>query len=119
MHSHRVILVQIAGVKKKRAVRWGIMLILIMGFGSAIAIYLTAVPDPPNPLGYDPMETKTYLRDLEMYGGKATVLSVQIQEWFYSLWHGRPLAFTLAVLALLLAWLVWFFGPYEYSDDGV
>jgi len=96
-----------------------VLMILVIGLGSAIAIYVTAVPDPPNPLGYDPMETKTYLRDLEMYGGKATVLSVQVQQWFYGLWHGRPLAFTVAILSLLLAGLVWYFGSFDSSGDGV
>jgi hypothetical protein len=96
-----------------------VFLILFIGLGSAIAIYLAAAPDAPNPLGYDPMETKTYLRDMEMYGGKANVLAAQIEQWFAGLWHGRALAFTLAVLSLILAFFFWFFGPHDYADDGV
>jgi len=34
--------------------------------GSAIAIYFAAGPDSGNPLGYEPLETKQYLHDLEL-----------------------------------------------------
>jgi peptidoglycan/LPS O-acetylase OafA/YrhL len=75
--------------------------ILAVGLGSAVAIYFIAGPDSENPLGYDPMQTKTYLHDLELYGGKANVLAAEFREWFTGLWMGRNLAFTIAVLAFL------------------
>ncbi len=43
--------------------------------------------------------------EIERIGGKATVYVVRLNEWFGSLWHGRPLAFTIAVLTLLAALL--------------
>jgi hypothetical protein len=73
-------------------------------------IYLTAQPPPANPLGYDPLDTKKYLHDLEVYGGKANVLAAEFRDWFDSLWHGRRLAFTVAALALIAAFAFKFFA---------
>ena len=81
--------------------------ILIAGLAGAILIYLSAVP-PENALGYDPMLSKQYRRDLELYGGKANVLAVEITQWFESLWHGTRLAYTVACAAVLLAGVLWF-----------
>jgi hypothetical protein len=76
--------------------------ILSVGLGSAVAVYFAAGPDSDNPLGYDPMQTKSYLHDLELYGGKANVLAAEFREWFTGLWMGRNLAFTIAVLTFLV-----------------
>jgi hypothetical protein len=84
--------------------------ILILGFAAAVVIYLTAQPPPENPLGYDPMDTKRYLHDMEVYGGKANVLAAQFRDWFDSLWHGKSLAFTVAVLTMMAAFTFKFFA---------
>jgi len=77
--------------------------ILIAGLAAAIVIYAHAGPAPDYPLGSDPEDSKVYLRQLELYGGKANVLGVELRQWFDGLWHGRSLAFTVAVLAALVA----------------
>ena len=77
--------------------------IVLVGFLAALAIYFTANPPSDNPLGYRPEDTKQYLRQMEMYGGKANVLASEFQQWFDSLWHGKRLAVTVAVLSVLLA----------------
>jgi hypothetical protein len=77
--------------------------ILIGGLAAAIVIYANAGAAPENPMGFDPEDSKVYLRQLELYGGKANVLAVELRQWFDGLWHGRSLAFTVAVLAALLA----------------
>lgn len=82
-------------------------LILILGFGAALAIYVTAEAPDPNPLGYDPMTDRKYLHDLEIYGGKANVMAAQFREWFAGLWHGPALAGTIAVLTVALAVMFW------------
>ena len=51
--------------------------ILAIGLGSSILIYLTAKSEPLNPLGYDPLNTKKYLRQLEVYGGEMNVLATE------------------------------------------
>jgi hypothetical protein len=76
--------------------------ILVVGFGTAISVYVAARARPENPLGYEPLETKKYLHDLELYGGTANVLAAEFREWFVGLWYGRQLAFTIAVITVLL-----------------
>lgn len=63
--------------------------------------------------GYGPNDSKQYLRQMEVYGGTANVLATDIREWFGSLWHGRRLAATVAVITLVSASAVWFL-----SDPG-
>jgi hypothetical protein len=75
----------------------------VVGFASAIWIYLTAAAPVGNPLGYEPEDSKQYLRDLERYGGKANVLATELTDWFNGLWHGRRLAFTVACITVLIA----------------
>src|SRR6266567_720478 len=90
--------------------RAGARAILVLGFAAAVVIYLTAQPPPGNPLGYDPMDTKAYLHDLEIYGGKANVLAAQFRDWFDSLWHGKQLAYTIAVITVIAAGTFKFFA---------
>lgn len=98
---------ELEGSVAARCLRFAAVAILIAGLGGAIWIYLAAAP-ADNALGYDPMQSKKYLRDLELYGGKANVLAVQITDWFESLWHGTRLAYTVACAAVLLAGVCWF-----------
>ncbi len=77
--------------------------ILVVGFGTAIAVYFAARARPENPLGYEPLQTKQYLHDLELYGGKANVLAAEFRDWFVGLWYGKRLAFTIAVLTVVVA----------------
>ena len=76
---------------------------VLAGFVAALAIAFTAAPPPDNPLGYRPEDTKRYLRELEVYGGKINILASDIREWFVSLWHGKTLAVTVAVLSIAAA----------------
>jgi hypothetical protein len=81
--------------------------ILAAGLGSAALVYLFAKPQGANPLGYEPEDTKRYLRDLELYGGKFNVISTEFRRWLESLWQGRNLAWTLATLTILAALAWW------------
>src|SRR5262245_11564587 len=88
---------------------------LVYGMGAlglclAQVIYATAAPTPHDPLGYDPFDSKKYLRDLELYGGKITILAVACRQWLVSRWHGGHLAYTIAGLTPLLSSLVWLLG---------
>jgi hypothetical protein len=51
-----------------------------------------------------------YEHNLELMGGKAAVYAVRFNQWLAGLWHGRPLAYTVAVLAVAIA-LVCFWMP--------
>jgi len=91
-----------------RHLRWLSSGILILGIGVAVVLYMTAAPPPPSPLGYDPLTSKKYVRELELYGGKLNLLAVELRQWLASLWRGKALAYTIAVLTLILSLLLWF-----------
>lgn len=90
-------------------VRAKTLVLLAVGFASAVAIYLTAQPPAGNPLGYEPEDTKKYVRDMELYGGKANMIAYELRQWFVSLWHGKRLAFTVGVLTVVVACAFVFF----------
>lgn len=92
--------------------------ILAVGFLGSIAIYWKATTPTANPLGYDPEDTKQYLRQMQMYGGNANVLASELREWFASLWHGERLAFTVAFLTLMTAAAYWLFTRPPLEDEG-
>jgi hypothetical protein len=88
---------------------------VLIGIGSAVFLYATASPPPQYPLGYDPFARKKYVRDLELYGGKINILAVEFRQWFASLWRGKPLAYTIALLTVLLSSLLWRMGSHAAS----
>ncbi len=92
--------------RMRRLARWT----LLLGLAAAALIYLTAHPPPPEALGTDPLDTKRYLRELEVLGGKGNVLGLQFRQWFAGLWQGRALAGTVAALSGLLAALFRWLG---------
>jgi hypothetical protein len=97
----------------RRARAWRLKLatraILVVGFTASIVVYVVAAARPENPLG-DPMQSKQYLHDLELYGGTANVLATEFREWFAGLWSGKNLAYTIAVLTLIVVGAVRFFA---------
>ncbi len=95
-----------------RHLRWLSYAIGIIGIGSAVFLYATASPPPQYPLGYDPFASKKYLRELELYGGKINIVAVEFRQWFASLWRGKPLAYIIALLTVLLASLLWRLGSH-------
>ena len=99
-----------AGIAIPARLRYAVALILVAGLACAAVLYVTAPPPSGDAGGQRPDESKKYLREMEVYGGKANLLATDLRQWFETLWHGRPLAFTVAFLTLLLAFLVLFFG---------
>ena len=90
---------------KPSLLRFAAIIILVVGLCSSVIIYFNAQPIPPNPLGYNPLDTKKYLRELELYGGTMNVLVTEFREWFDGSWHGKKLAFTVAFITVALAFL--------------
>lgn len=76
------------------------LLLLVLGLGSALVIYLTAAPVVVDPLLGDPLANKKYLREMRVIGGQGNVLAAEFNDWFAGLWHGRELAGTVAVLTV-------------------
>ncbi len=81
--------------------------ILAVGWIAAVVVYATASPVADDPDVYDIEHSKRYLRQLEMIGGKAAVFTSELNEWVASLWHGRALAYTIAVLTIAVAIGYW------------
>lgn len=87
--------------------------ILLVGLGSAVLIYLSAENDSDSVVGYEaaggyvypvaPEDSKRYVHDLELYGGKANVLANDFMRWFVGLWHGKSLAVTIACITIFIS----------------
>ncbi len=85
--------------------------VLLAGLGSAAAVYLTAGSDQLNALGYEIrggeiyslQPDKMYIHNLEVYGGKMAVLADELSRWLARLWHGRPLAATIACITIAVS----------------
>ena len=76
--------------------------LLLLGLGSAVLIYAMAPAElPDDPWRSDPLGQRRYVRQMQVMGGKANLLSADFIEWFGGLWHGRNLAGTVAVLTLV------------------
>ena len=91
-------------------------MVLLVGFSTALWIYVTAAPEPGDSAAAEVTETKQYQRQIELYGGKANVLATELLGWLRSLWRGRRLALTVACLTVLVAGAFWLFAA--ASRDG-
>ncbi len=89
---------------------------MVLGLASSVLIYLSAENVPDTILGYEVDESKKYIHDLELYGGKANVLAAEFMNWFDGLWHGKSLAFTVGYITIFIA-LVLFFVAHHMSSD--
>lgn len=77
------------------------LVVLVAGLISATLVCLSTAND--SGLGDALAGGKQYDFQLERIGGHAAVLAVQFNQWLGSFWHGRPLAYTLAVLSVGIA----------------
>ena len=91
---------------------------LAAGLGSSLLIYLAAAPASGIPPGLDPENSKQYLRDMELYGGKANLVASGLRQWFESLLHGPRLAATVACLTMLAVLLYLIASTPLPSPDG-
>ena len=87
------------------------LFILIAGLTCGVTIYLLS--DEPEATAYvivgdtaypvDPTTSKTYVRQVERFGGKAALLFDDFNRWFVALWQGKHLGITICVLSALAA----------------
>ena len=77
--------------------------ILVLGLVSATLIYVFATSDADAEAAAEIASSRAYQHNLELMGGKFALLSTEFDEWFASLWHGRALAGTIAVLSVVVA----------------
>ncbi len=78
------------------------LLLLAVGFGSAVVIYFTAQPPVLDPLLGDFRATKSYRHQMGVIGGKSNLLMSDLIAGFEDLWVGRNLAGTVAVLTVIV-----------------
>ena len=113
--------------EKRRKMKWRIRnlqtclyltaaIILLVGLGSALLIYLTADSASDSALVFDFVHSKKYRHDLEVYGGKASVITDQFCRWFEGLWHGKSLALTVACITISISF-GFFFVAYHLPSD--
>ena len=74
--------------------------LLLLGFGSALVLYLRARPVVLDPLLGNPLNSKKYLHELRLMGGNANVAFAEFEAWLAGLWEGENLALTVAVLTV-------------------
>ena len=86
---------------RRRTIHHLTLLIALVGFGVALAIYVTHKPEVFDPLTYNPQAEKMYDQQLQMLGGKATVVTNDFRTWLASIWHGRALAGTISVITII------------------
>lgn len=101
-------------------------IILLIGLGSSTLIYMTAENDSNRVLGYEiaggyvypirPEDSKKYIHDMELYGGKMNVLANEFLRWFVGLWHGKSLAFTVACITIFISFGVFFVAHHLPPD---
>ena len=95
--------------------------ILIAGLIGAALIYLLSADDTGRSAEIEFAYPRAYEFQIERIGGKAAVYAVRFNEWFISLWHGRQLALTVAVLAIAIALACFWVGRRMAAtehDDG-
>ena len=99
--------------------------ILVAGLLASVLIDRRAAPADESSDVIMPGNTKRYEYDLERMGGKSNVAAADFREWFGSLWHGRRLAHTLAVLSIggclvcfLTAHLLTYPAPPDNQTEG-
>lgn len=74
--------------------------ILIVGLIAAAIIYVTAPAGDSAELIYGVTNNQQYLLELQRIGGTAEVAMAAFHQWFDSLWHGKPLAYTVAFVCV-------------------
>ena len=87
--------------------------LLVVGLSSALLVFINAGDEQDGALSYViingraypimPGESKSYRHDVELYGGKWSLVADDFSRWFSSLWRGRRLTYTLGTVTLLSA----------------
>ena len=90
---------------RRQLIQYAGVAILVSGLVSAALIYAFATDDADAEAAAEIASSRAYQHNLELMGGKFALLSVEFDEWFASFWHGRPLAYTVAVISIAIAGL--------------
>lgn len=83
-----------------KRIRLAGIIMLASGLVAAVLIYCAQPAEDNSGVNSDFLG-KPDIYQLEKLGGKATVIAVEINSWFSSLWHGKELAYTLGCLSVV------------------
>jgi hypothetical protein len=86
------------------------------GIATSVVIYVTAGPPMGHPFGFNPLHTKLYLRELELFGGRGNIMAAEFMEWFVGLWQGKNLSYTIACITVIISILLRFIGFRKHAD---
>ena len=82
-------------------------LVLVIGLSAGLALYVSAENEPEasadSALLLSPGSSKMYIREIQRFGGKQAVLFDEALRWFDSLWRGKTLGKTVALISALAA----------------
>jgi hypothetical protein len=94
--------------------------VLGLGMCAALLVYSYADEAPADAIGYivvdgmkypiAPGDSRIYQRNLELYGGKASVLFDEFTRWFARLWQGKTLGLTIASLSGVVSLALFLFA---------
>jgi small-conductance mechanosensitive channel len=76
--------------------------ILLTGFCAATVIYLTAEDISESPFA-DFENSKRFTHEVQRMGGKMALVANDAATWFYALWHGQQLAYTVVFITVVIA----------------
>ena len=76
-------------------------IILLVGLGSSVLIYQSVGNDPYGALDFE--NSRLYRHNLEVYGGKFSVIMDDFRRWFLGLWQGKSLAVILACTTIIIS----------------
>ena len=76
-------------------------IILLVGLGSSVLIYQSVGNEPFGAVDFE--NSKLYRHNLEVYGGKFSLIMDDFRRWFLGLWQGRSLALIIAGTTIIIA----------------
>jgi hypothetical protein len=80
--------------------------IFLVGVTAGILIYLLADDEAANLAIHEMQISKTYVRELQRFGGKAAVIFDEFNRWFAGLWQGKSLGVTIGWLSVFASAVV-------------
>jgi hypothetical protein len=84
-------------------IRWMTAGIVALGTCGAWLIYRAAVAAEAAAVKLEPEDSKSFLRQMEVIGGKENLIALEFRNWFSGLWHARSTALVVLLASLLLA----------------
>jgi hypothetical protein len=87
-------------------------IILLAGLGGSVLMYQSAGNDSHGLLDFE--NSKLYRHNLEVYGGKFSVIMDDLRRWFLGLWQGKSLAVMIACATIMIS-LRFFYAAHHGS----